>query len=347
MQAPVRYKVMDDLHRSINLGAKAPAFLNGDTRVCWMLDQRYTLPRRRYEEIFPLYPDIEEDRGLGEEEIELPIHRMDYTYDEASLLFTPLPLNLPTVKKDLLIQMAAYEGNIDRYARLMRPGYMTEAEAFSVVRGIFHHTMFARWWADQLQTNSYRIRTRDSDEAFGHISEAVNARRIMTNEISGLTGGTEYLPYMIWWPLKPLELTLVMLAQQCPKMTHQIAIACIFCDYEHLYRQLQPSLHRHLWLAAEQSPNPLYKEDLKKRAAEEGIDLMHVTYHWTGASSDWLAPDLEPTSNVICSPLNPFVMADDGQRIGSYFEYHIKSGIVEKYVWQQPDLLREWAHPEE
>lgn len=128
-----------------------------------MLEERYALPGRdrpSYGEILPLFPDIEEDRGLAEEGVELPLHQKQYSYKEAKLLFTPLPRDLPTMKKDLLIQMAAYEGNIDRYARLMRPGYMTEEEAFSVVRGIFHHTMFARWWADQLRTNSERIRYR-------------------------------------------------------------------------------------------------------------------------------------------------------------------------------------------
>ena len=40
------------------------------------------------------------------------------------------------------------------------------------------------------------------------------------------------------------------------------------------------------------------------------------------------------------SSLNPLLMTDDGQRIGPYFEYTIDSGIVERHVWQRPELLR-------
>lgn len=164
----------------------------------------------------------------------------------------------------------------------------------------------------------------------------------MTNDIKGFTDDTPYLPYMIWWPLKPFEPSLRTLAQQCPKMTHQIAIVCIFADYEDLYRKLQPKPHSHLSLAAEQSPNPFYKEDLEKRTEEQGIDLER-TWHWSCASSNWLQPDLEPTSNIIpYYTLTPFVMGDDGQRFGTYFEYNLHSDRVETYVWLQPDQIREW-----
>ncbi|THC94788.1 hypothetical protein EYZ11_005734 [Aspergillus tanneri] len=127
MASPTRYAVMDDLHRSVCPHTKTPAFLNGDTAVHWMLEAR-SYPSHA----LPLYPDIEEDRGIGEEKVELPHWRYQYTYEEAKLLFTPLPPDLPTFKKDLLIQMAAYEGNFDRYSRLMRPGYMTIEELHCV-----------------------------------------------------------------------------------------------------------------------------------------------------------------------------------------------------------------------
>lgn len=73
---------------------------------------------------------------------------------------------------------------------------MTEEEFF-VARGIFHPTMFARWWADQLTSNRGRIRSCDSTEAIRHISDAVNARRVMINDISGLIDESPYLPYLI------------------------------------------------------------------------------------------------------------------------------------------------------
>lgn len=96
----------------------------------------------------------------------------------------------------------------------------------------------------------------------------------MINDISGLTNDNPFLPYLIWWLLKPQEQCLLDLAEQCPAMTRQIAIACIFCNYEFTYkrlRNLRP--HIHLWAAAKQSPHPFYREDLQKRAAEEGYNL--------------------------------------------------------------------------
>ncbi|KAA8644266.1 uncharacterized protein ATNIH1004_008465 [Aspergillus tanneri] len=88
MASPTRYAVINNLHRSVCPHTKTPAFLNGDTAVHWILEAR-SYPSHA----LPLYPDIKEDC--------------------AKLLFTPLPPDLPTFKKDLLIQMAAYEGNFD------------------------------------------------------------------------------------------------------------------------------------------------------------------------------------------------------------------------------------------
>jgi hypothetical protein len=64
--------------------------------------------------------------------------------------YNPLPLDLPTVKKDLLLLMAAYDGSIDRYVRLCRPS-VTSIEVPCVIRGICHHTMFARWWSTGIE----------------------------------------------------------------------------------------------------------------------------------------------------------------------------------------------------
>lgn len=55
------------------------------------------------------------------------------TIEESKLLYMPLPMNLPTVRKDPFTQMAAYEGNIDQYARLMRPNVMSRLGLACVV----------------------------------------------------------------------------------------------------------------------------------------------------------------------------------------------------------------------
>jgi hypothetical protein len=65
-----------------------------------------------------------------------------------SLLYSPLPTDLPPVNNDLFILHAAYSGNIDRYTRLRRPSTL-KAEGGCVVRGIYHEIMFAKWWSLQ------------------------------------------------------------------------------------------------------------------------------------------------------------------------------------------------------
>jgi len=91
------------------------------------------------------------------------------------LLFTPLPADLPTAHKDPLILSAAYYGDIDRYARLKRPE-MVEFELECVVRGMYHNTMFAKWW-------SLQPRGSKDIEAY-EIGRAVEARFIMNNDLS-------------------------------------------------------------------------------------------------------------------------------------------------------------------
>jgi hypothetical protein len=59
------------------------------------------------------------------------------------LLYSPLPMDLPTVQKDILILWAAQHGDINRYTRLRRP-YRIHGELACVVRGIYHFPMFAK-----------------------------------------------------------------------------------------------------------------------------------------------------------------------------------------------------------
>jgi hypothetical protein len=101
--------------------------------------------------------------------------------DEVELLYTPLPQDLPTVNKTLLIHMAAYHGDIDRYSRLVRrPLYMSKLEFLCVVRGIYHQPMFARFWATQLDKDT-QLTKRVGEVQRKEIQRAVSARRIMSN----------------------------------------------------------------------------------------------------------------------------------------------------------------------
>jgi len=112
------------------------------------------------------------------------------------LLYSPLPVDLPTVHKDLLILMAAYYGDLDRYLRLRRPTAMHMRSGIEcVVRGIYHNPMFAKYWSLQLDIPQW---CRDT------VLQAVNARFIMCNDLSRITANTsqQELPYCIWYPAR-------------------------------------------------------------------------------------------------------------------------------------------------
>ncbi|RWA14465.1 hypothetical protein EKO27_g676 [Xylaria grammica] len=212
MSRPCRYAVMDDVMLSVEIeNPRFPAFLNGDTEVRWRLEPRRTA---HVAWLTPgsLFPGIEEDMHVNDEDVYLS-RGENLNGDEVRLLYEPLPQDLPTVKKTLLTEMAAFEGNIDRYSRLAPPARpMNRMELRCVIRGIYHHTMYARWWADEIQHNTLRAQTvAKSDRVHGTplemIKMAIPARRIMVNDPREfLDAGwppSAPQPYLIWWPLRP------------------------------------------------------------------------------------------------------------------------------------------------
>ncbi|RGP71737.1 hypothetical protein FLONG3_7041 [Fusarium longipes] len=133
MGAPSLYRVMDDYNTCIFENPELGASLNGDTCVRSTLDQRQPVNHA----LFPPPFDITEDWCLGADGQRLeerPIPK-----DTLNLLYLPLPRHLPTVDKDILILMAAFTGNIDRYVRPRRPRTFN-GEMQCIVRGIYHDT---------------------------------------------------------------------------------------------------------------------------------------------------------------------------------------------------------------
>ncbi|KAI1110892.1 hypothetical protein F5Y14DRAFT_427428 [Nemania sp. NC0429] len=295
MSSPCRYAVMDDYTLSIETkNPPCPAFLNGDTEVRWRLKYRAgapEIPDRRL-------PCIEEDMHANIERVPYDHDNVHLTAEEVRLLHEPLPQDLPTVKKRLLTEMAAFEGNIDRYSRLTtRARAMEKPELTCVIRGIYHHTTYARWWADEIARSTPRVQAADEADR-RKISMAISARRIMLNDprefyYDGWPRDAPQ-PYLIWWPLRPDRNMLQMLVDKVPAMREQAAVGAIFCDYEDVYKALQPIPHCHVWLAATKSGNAFYREDIERRAKEQGIDVT------VGISSQdpvtyCLEVDLEPT----------------------------------------------------
>jgi hypothetical protein len=138
MAAPVRFRVMNDYERTVQLHTpKVGACLNADTAVLTTLKQR-----KVFEEYFRglmdspwTYFRITEDEGIDEQTVEAKPY--DLTDSELALFISPLPADLPSMHKDLLILMAAFEGNLDRYARLRRPGQSINYKPHRVVPEIY------------------------------------------------------------------------------------------------------------------------------------------------------------------------------------------------------------------
>ncbi|KAF7122878.1 hypothetical protein CNMCM5793_000988 [Aspergillus hiratsukae] len=119
-----------------------PGYLNADTAVRSYLDvkTKFRKPPSDSEsdewgllDNFQREPgifDIAEDDRIDEFTLEPPTAE-DAADAMTHLLYMPLPTDLPTMNKDLLILMAAYYANIERYARLRRPNNWVPTEVMT------------------------------------------------------------------------------------------------------------------------------------------------------------------------------------------------------------------------
>lgn len=288
MAQPVRYAVMNDYENKLYDRPRPGASLNGDTAVVSVLRLRSENPDN-VPDAWPSYWDIEEDGYIGEEDVG---HLgEDYfgtvTAPEIELLGKPLPADLPAVNKDVLILMAAYEGNMDRYARLARPDLIHGEEA-CIARGIYHNTCFAKWWGSR-----------------NLFPAAVNARRTMINDLSYLTPGIadEDLPYLIWYPLRPDINTLFEIVRREPRMWVAAAHACIACNYTRLFDLLLPRITptRELLWEAEQAYNPHFKQLLAP--LKEQDKLVRADGLVRGQSEAAAEENKEPTESLVSGRL--------------------------------------------
>ena len=198
---PMRYSVMNDYTRSIDTANPQSAHLNGDTAVRWSLDIKQAFGEADIpdkldgdDDIYGITGspgfdeqmfNITEDMHIDQFDTEVGAIRKS-GYDIAKLMYERLPRDLPTVDKDLLILVAAYYGDIDRYARLRRPKIATN-ELQCCVRGVYHNTMFAVWWSKQSlpQIGSSKLK------------KAIDARFIMNNVLSRVRPEDRDFPYLI------------------------------------------------------------------------------------------------------------------------------------------------------
>ncbi|KAJ5586660.1 hypothetical protein VI817_008128 [Penicillium citrinum] len=356
MSAPQRYVVMEDFARSVHLEApQTPAFLNGDMKPRWALRQRVepgkNLPETTADDI-----DIEEDGFIGVQDIKLEDISGREECDklgpgQSDQLWMPLPPDLPVLEKRLQTQMAAWEGNVDRYSRLMHPRRLrTKIEYNCILRGIYHNTSFARWWAYQLETNPGRailpgkLLHEGNEQERRQIRTAINARMIMNNDISGIDDDSDSLPWVIWLPVKPSENTLIDLVRKCPSMSHQVAITSIICDYKSIFQCLKPPYTLSLYVAARRSENPFYLQYLEEIMKERDIEPPNFhDFKQFNFTAPGLQTDLEPRKSLTKHSVSYYDMelgygdypgANEFEETpGTYGGGLSNAGMVERYMW--------------
>ncbi|ETS76874.1 hypothetical protein PFICI_10748 [Pestalotiopsis fici W106-1] len=303
MASPVKYAVMNDYERTINLENPHAAYLNNDAAVRSKFDLRDPDEEGTLKGHWAtMHWDITEDWLRQDINSRIEVDDPPLQPEYAHLLYSPLPLDLPPINKDLLILTAAYEGNVDRYARLRRP-HLIQDEAFCVIRGIHHSAAFARWWSGELaQGLPERCGSGDHPSPYKirNISMAINARYIMSNDIARISNAPKnHLPYMIWYPHRPHQSTLQEVVRVQPEMKQAVAHACIVCNYRRLWDKLRPDPHPVLYREAKQCAEPYYVADLEARAKEQGIFLGGEMPRCHYPQARALAQDKEPTSTFL------------------------------------------------
>ncbi|KAJ5168366.1 uncharacterized protein N7482_003960 [Penicillium canariense] len=151
VREPIRYAYMDDYLRCLREAPIPGAYLNGDACVRSMLDKTLFVGGPIYNPHEQPIFDITEDWCMDVEGVRPGARPVDP--ETVRLLYNPLPRDLPTVDKDLLILMAAWSGNIDRYTRLRRPKLLSYELPY-VIRGIYHYPLFSKWWSMQMQPDN-------------------------------------------------------------------------------------------------------------------------------------------------------------------------------------------------
>lgn len=304
---PTRWRVMDDYTRTIaqeETISPARVGLNGDTAVRSSLDRKHRFmepgcrsPFREQEHRIyklwssrdlPLYFNITEDWNI-DEFTSAPLRP---NAEMLSLLWQPLPHDLPPGNKDVLILFAAYHGDTERYARLRRPYPCSFAEELCIVRGIYHSTPFARWWFQKpLRLSSGLPPWEEAtlppcdpafDKELARFHCTSRARLLMADDLScivGPDGEVGDMPYQMWYPAQASAATYLAVARRfwCLHdrryVVYGAARAMIVCGYYEAWATLLDELDdflpsRELFVEAEAAPDLRFLGDLHRLREE-------------------------------------------------------------------------------
>lgn len=290
MAKPVRYAVMHDYTRTISPTPRFGAALNDDTAVCSSLAIKQEVRfaddlELSDEEDEPLY--LMECRGYDEntfnitEDMNIDIHDTGATAAAVispsllDLLSSPLPFDLPAINKDLLILIAAYHGNIDRYTRLRRPAFISN-EIHCCIRGIYHNTFFALWWQRKQDQNPA------AEDIPIRIDRAISARMIMNNVLHRMQKPTAEHgdPYLIWYPSIAAESTYRELFRLRPSMAQQILRACIAGNYTNLFQEILLQVHPDQAVLSDATKaGKTFSEAVQNRLSDLGGEPKPISFH--------------------------------------------------------------------
>ncbi|KAF4973151.1 hypothetical protein FSARC_495 [Fusarium sarcochroum] len=295
MIAPVRYHAMDDYNHCLIDNPTPGAFLNADTCV------RSTLSKRQpvNPHLFPPPLDITEDWCLGAEGTRL--EELPIPDDVIFLFYNPLPLDLPVMNKDILILLAAFHGNIDRYVRLRRPR-MVNGEMQCIVRGILHDTFFAKWCYQQPHLKVLR--------------KFVYARWIMNDDLTWINQDVPILdkdlPDMIWHPRKAYTATYEELARLVPSMREAAVHALIVCDDCQAFLRLEPEatcpLYQQIVGTNRGRYNKEFDDFFKERVSEDELNLWEEDTELT-----WNVHDVAPYEHLVSKEMLDVCPAGRGE----------------------------------
>ncbi|KAJ5951365.1 uncharacterized protein N7479_009778 [Penicillium vulpinum] len=234
MKVGVKYNAMNNYTREIF--TPIPGNFNGDTDIRLYISIRSAFNRRRYS----CYCDISEDQRMDEQDTNPETTPFAIKDEEIlPMLYNPLPADLLTPNKDLLILTAAL-----------------------FVRDIYNKTMFAKWCS--LQTSSIFQSDR--------IKPVIHARFIMNSGLSHVTLDTPgaELSCLIWYPSIPQKSVLREFFRRQPMMKPIIAGTCIIADYKALHALLDADLDIRIMKDAHDSLNPHYIQDLETNVPQRG-----------------------------------------------------------------------------
>ncbi|KFZ15063.1 hypothetical protein V501_02896 [Pseudogymnoascus sp. VKM F-4519 (FW-2642)] len=366
MAAPLRYSVMNDYDLTVELDRPKPgAFLNADTAV------RATLKERQiFAPVFrsKRYFNINEDWGIGPETVKLEITTL--TDDEADLLVSPLPFDLPTMTKDLLILMSACEGNVDRYVRLRRKGRSVQYEVQCLIPGIYRSTAMA-FWLDRNPDVMHEVAAVCDEDLVVELRRGIYARHIMNNATHHLLDADppvpdDELPYWIWYPTIPSPYTLCKLAEARAAMRPQCVRACIAGGYCEAYTKIMdmpdPStdmpvdpddtddpdehipLPADIYLIAEAESSrfrDFFLQDMERRREEGGLKPQQYNEHddWK-ILSPWHCGD--PSSTILHGSLpdrGGCIAQLWGLSLGMWGYWGAELGIVRLYLSNRGSAL--------